>query len=266
VIARFVAPKTPLIITTHGADLYALNKGIASRLKRRALLAAAHVTTVNNDMRSRLISWGVASERTTALPMGVSLQAALATTGSPVSGRITAVGRVVEKKGFSVLIEALEKHLDVERWNLTIVGDGPLRAELENQARGLAVTFAGQLSREKVLQALADTEIFALPSVTAASGDQEGLPVVLLEAAAMGCAIVASDLPGINEALTDGVDALLVPAGDAAALAHAIDRLLNDPALRSRLGAAARSRAEHYRIERIGAEYSEIVARAITAP
>jgi glycosyltransferase involved in cell wall biosynthesis len=73
-------------------------------------------------------------------------------------------------------------------------------------------------------------------------------------------------LPGINEALTDGVDALLVPAGDAAALAHAIDRLLNDPALRSRLGAAARSRAEHYRIERIGAEYSEIVARAITAP
>jgi glycosyltransferase involved in cell wall biosynthesis len=263
VIASLVAPRIPLVITTHGADLYALNRGIPSLLKRRAMRSAAHVTTVNTDMQSTIQQWGVSPERTTALPMGVSLTAALVTSVDRVPGRVTVVGRLVEKKGFAYLISALANGVEPRRWNLTVVGDGPLRSQLERQARGWGVTFAGQLARENVLAALAETEVFVLPSVTAASGDQEGLPVALLEAAAMGCAIVASDLPGINEALTDGLNALLVPPGDTEALAAAVDRLLRDPYLRARLGHAARARSVHYGIERIGAEYSKVVYRAI---
>ncbi|WIB35298.1 glycosyltransferase [Curtobacterium sp. MCJR17_043] len=120
-----------------------------------------------------------------------------------------AVGRLVEKKGFGNLIEALRGVEDVP-WSLTVVGDGPWRERLERQAAGLPVTFLGQRGKSEVLATLASATVVALPSVAAANGDQEGLPVTLLEAAAVGAAIVASDLPGIREVVRDDRSGLLV--------------------------------------------------------
>ena len=255
----------PTLVTTHGGDIYALNNPIFLAIKRRVLGWAGAVATVNKDMIAKLESWGLPADKLHLLPMGVSLtevaEAGKAITSEP--GRILVVGRLVEKKGFGVLLEALREHVTATGWRLTIVGDGPLRDELESQAAGLDVTFTGQLGREDVLHEMARTSVLALPSVSAASGDQEGLPVVLLEAAAMGCAIIASDLPGINEALTDGVNGVLVEQGDAVALGAAIDRLLSDDAVRTRLGAAAETRAIDYSIESIGAGYRAVIS-AIT--
>jgi glycosyltransferase involved in cell wall biosynthesis len=261
--ARLAAPRVPLVLTTHGGDLYALNGPPVGALKRWLLRRAERVATVNADMAERLRGWRVNPDSLSVLPMGVPLEAAGSVEGHREPGRILVVGRLVEKKGFAILIDALRRHVPDREWEATVVGDGPLRGQLERQARGWRVHFAGQQSRESVLTQLATCSIFVLPSVRAESGDQEGLPVALLEAAAMGCPIVASDLPGINEALTDGVTALLVPPGDAEALGAAVQRLLADAQLRARLGAAARERSRDFSVERIGAAYSDLVDQAI---
>jgi glycosyltransferase involved in cell wall biosynthesis len=265
IAARIAAPRIPVLITTHGGDVYALNNALAVRLKKSILRRAARVTTVNAEMASRLSGWGVDTSRMRVLPMGVPLDDVIAARAItvPVPGRITVVGRLVEKKGFGVLLNALRR-LDDTGWTLHIIGDGPLRADLERRAAGLPVTFLGQRGRDEVLREMGQSEIVAIPSVSAASGDQEGLPVVLLEAAAMGCAIVASDLPGLNEALTDRVDGLLVPQGDEAALAEAIQSLFHDEDLRHRLAAAAAIRGAGYSAESIGARYRDVVRETLT--
>ncbi len=267
VSATMTAKHVPLLVTTHGGDVYALNNPVALRVKRRVLGRAKAVTTVNAEMIAQLESWGVAASKLTLLPMGVPLdQAGAARQGAKqVPGRLLVVGRLVEKKGITVLLDALRNHVASDAWTLTIVGDGPLRQQLEQEAKGLPVTFAGQLSRERVLEEMAAASILVLPSVSALSGDKEGLPVVLLEAAAMGSAIIASDLPGINEALTDGVNGLLVPQQDATALGGAVDRLLGDDALRTKLGAGALRRADDYSLARIGAGYRGVLARMLDA-
>lgn len=263
--ARAVARGIPTLVTTHGGDIYALNNPIFLAIKKRVLSWAKAVTTVNADMIAKLESWGLPPAKLHMLPMGVSLTE-VAKAGASVEsepGRILVVGRLVEKKGFGVLLEALRNHVAHRDWSLTIVGDGPLREELEQQAEGLPVSFTGQLGRAEVLHEMARSSVLALPSISAESGDQEGLPVVLLEAAAMGCAIVASNLPGINEALTDGSTGLLVEQGDAASLGSAIDRLLSSDELRSRIGAAAAERAVDYSIESIGASYRAVIRSMI---
>jgi glycosyltransferase involved in cell wall biosynthesis len=261
IAAMVSARRIPTLITTHGGDVYALNNAAFTRIKSRVLGWARAVTTVNADMMARLASWGIDESKLHLLPMGVPLDdvAEASAASDSVPGRILVVGRLVEKKGFGVLLAALRARAHDPEWNLRIVGDGPLREELQAQAFGLPVEFIGQLGRSEVLREMAEASIVAIPSISAASGDQEGLPVVLLEAAAMGRAIVASDLPGINEALTDGSTALLVAQGDVSALGSAIEALLADSELRERLGAAAAKRAADYGLTTIGAQYRRII-------
>ena len=120
-----------------------------------------------------------------------------------------------------------------------LIGDGPLRGALEGQAAELGiadrVVFAG--SRDDVFDLLPALDVFAL------SSRFEGLPIALLEAMATGIAPVTSSVGGIPEVITDGEDGLLVPPGDPAALASALDKVLNDPALRADLGRRAATRA-----------------------
>lgn len=137
-------------------------------------------------------------------------------------------------KGHDVLLTALARHgQELPHLTVTCAGDGPLRAALTAQAPA-GVRFAGNCPDLPVL--LRDHAIVVLPS------REETTPLALLEAMAAGRAIVASALPGITAILRDGEEALLVPPGDADALAAALRRLHDDAALRARLGAAARAR------------------------
>ena len=113
-------------------------------------------------------------------------------------------------------------------------------------AAGLAdgVTLDGRLTRSEIIDALATADLLVAPSVVAANGKREGIPVVLMEAMSCGLPVVASRLSGIPELVEDGVNGFLVPPGDPEALADAIERLHADPGLRARLGAAARRRIE----------------------
>ena len=106
------------------------------------------------------------------------------------------------------------------------------------------IRFDGQRTRAEVIATLGEVDLLAAPSVHARDGKREGIPVVLMEAMSCGLPVVASRLSGIPELVQDEADGLLVPPGDAAALAAAIGRVMDDPELRRRLGAAARVKVQ----------------------
>lgn len=264
-VATLAAPGVPVVVTTHGGDIYALRAAPLVRLKRWIFGRSAHVTTVNSEMRDRLTEWGVPESRSTVIPMGVDLGPARDTRArvAPQEHHVVAVGRLVEKKGFGNLIEALRGLGDDVPWRLTVVGDGPYRTQLEQQAAGLPVSFLGQRGRTEVLETLASATVVAVPSIPAANGDQEGLPVTLLEAAAVGAAIVASDLPGIRDVVQDDVSGVLVPPGDVPALRAALQRVLTDDTARTRYQEQAVVSAAEFSTERIGERYRAVLRAAI---
>jgi glycosyltransferase involved in cell wall biosynthesis len=216
-------------------------------------------------MREKLISLGIPAEKIAVLPMGVDTGAVAAVAKSleTVPGQLLVVGRLVEKKGIEFLLDALRTRNLATRLSVKVIGDGPLRGELEALAADLPVAFLGQQGRTQVLAAIAQSQFMAIPSVTAASGDQEGLPVTLLEGAAGGIAVVASNLPGIDEVIEHEVSGLLVPQRDSAALATALERLLDDPKLATRMAAGIATAAKRYDLSVIGEAYCEQLEQAI---
>jgi colanic acid/amylovoran biosynthesis glycosyltransferase len=156
------------------------------------------------------------------------------------------VARLVPKKGTCVLIEAFGgiagRHPGAR---LVIIGDGPLRAELQAQARsgpaGSRITFTGGLPNDEVVAHLACAAVLAVPSVTAPNGDAEGLPICALEAMACGVPVVASRHGGIPEAVVDGSTGSLVEERDVGGLGQRLSALLDDAALRERMARAGRA-------------------------
>jgi glycosyltransferase involved in cell wall biosynthesis len=265
VAALLAGRRVPWVLTTLGGDVYALKDPVSIRLKRAVLRRSRAVTTMNEDMRDQLVALGAPPASTRVLPMGADVDAirAAAAHAERVPGRILFVGRLVEKKGLAVLLKAVSQLTDLAGWSLQVVGDGPLRAELERQAQGLPVTFVGALGRSQLAVAYASAAVVVFPSVAASSGDQDGLPVALLEAMATGAAIVASRMPGIDAAVVPDESGLLAPPGDAAALAEALRRLLTDPGLRERLGKAASARSEEFSVGATGERYRALLHEAL---
>jgi colanic acid/amylovoran biosynthesis glycosyltransferase len=254
--ALIAAPTVPKLVTSHGGDVYGLRDRVSRRLFRAVLNNADAVTTMNTEMRDRLVELGADPATTVVLSMGADVAAIrpLAAAAERRTGRILFVGRLVEKKGVSVLLEAL-RLLDVGGYDLRVVGDGPLRSKLTSESSGVAATFVGVLGREALAAEFGAASIAVFPSVPAASGDQDGLPVALLEAMSAGCAVLASNLPGLRDAVEDGRSGLLTTPGSALELATALGRLLGDPALCDQLGRAAATRAEHFSVDAIGGRY-----------
>ena len=156
------------------------------------------------------------------------------------------VGRLVERKGVSHLVDAvslLRSGVDVR---LVIVGDGPERARIESRVRehGLdgRVAVRGRVSEAELQAAYAAADVFVLPAVMDRRGDTEGLGVVLLEAMNYGVPVIASDIGGIVDIVVNNETGVLVRAGDAQALADALERVLGDASLARRLGDAGRRR------------------------
>ena len=159
---------------------------------------------------------------------------------------ILSVGRLVEKKGTDVLLEALAQ-LPVDlHWRLVHVGGGPLKDKLERQARELGiadrVAWRGARTQTELLAEYRAGDLFALASRVARDGDRDGLPNVLAEAQSQGLACVATRVSGIPELIEHGATGLLVAPEEPAELARALETLLRDPFRRRALGEAGRRR------------------------
>ncbi len=165
------------------------------------------------------------------------------------------VGRLVPKKGFDVLLAAAVRlAARGVAFRVCIAGDGPELARLRMQAGapGLAgrVEFPGACSAAHVRALLRDADLFVLPCRVDAEGDRDGIPVVLMEAMAAGVPVVSGDLPALRELVQPGVTGLLVPPGDADALADCLAGLLADPEQRAVLAAGGRRRVtEEFALE-----------------
>lgn len=157
---------------------------------------------------------------------------------------IVSVGRLVPKKGHTHVVEAAkllrERHV---KFRLDIYGQGDLRPTLQEQIdeAGLAaaVRLHGARTQDELIDVYRRADAFVLAPVVAPNGDRDGIPNVLLEAMATGLPAVSTAISGIPEVITDGVNGLLVPSGDPAALADALACLITDPMVRQRLGKQA---------------------------
>ena len=159
---------------------------------------------------------------------------------------ILSVGRLVEKKGTDVLLEALARLSSHLNWKFIHVGGGPLRRSLERHAGALGISsrveWRGALTQEKLLVEYRSADLFVLASRIARDGDRDGLPNVLLEAQTQGLACVATRVSAIPELVRDGQTGLLVEPNDPDALARALEALISAPARRRTLGQAGQSR------------------------
>jgi glycosyltransferase involved in cell wall biosynthesis len=157
--------------------------------------------------------------------------------------RIVSVGRAVSKKGLGDLLQALAALPPDLHWRFAHVGGGDLLNSLKAQAQatGIAdkVAFLGPKTQPDIIALLREADLFALPSKKAASGDRDGLPNVIMEAASQKLAIVATDFAGIPEFIRHQTDGELVPPGDWEALSNAINLLAREPERRKALGESA---------------------------
>jgi len=236
----------PFSFTAHARDVYRTNP---DRLRER-IAAADFVVVCNGAAREHLQRIARAEDRDKLLLEyhGVDVEkfspARRATNvGEPV---VLSAGRLVEKKGFDVLLRAcaLLKERGVS-FRCVIVGGGPERGRLEKLIRelglGSAVSLPGACSQEELIDRYSAATVFALPCVVLDDGDRDGIPNVLVEAMAMGLPVVSTAISGIPELVRSGENGLLVGQRDAHALASALELLLRDATLRERLGASARA-------------------------
>jgi glycosyltransferase involved in cell wall biosynthesis len=184
------------------------------------------------------------------------------------SGELLFVGRLIQRKGAEFAIRAVAELVRAGRsTRLTIVGDGPERAALAALAESLGVDarvgFTGALTPALVRSHYERARVLLMPAITDWKGEQEGFGMVIVEAMAYGVPVVASRSGGIPDIIRDGENGLLVPEADGAALAAAVGRLLDDPALAHRLGEAGRTEArDRFSPRGIAARFDAVYRRA----
>lgn len=236
----------------------------ALRVARDAELRhAAHVFTPSAYLRELAVSWGVPAERVSVLPNPTpplpelrprdELRDELGLSGPALAF----AGRLTAQKSLGIALEAVARNEGVE---LLIAGDGDERATLERRTveleLGDRVRFLGAQPRTRVL------ELFRAADASILSSSWENFPHTVVEALAVGTPVLATAIGGVAEVVRDGENGLLVPAGDAAALAEAVRRFFADEALRERLRAGAAPSVAEYAPELVFARLEAALIRA----
>jgi len=243
----------PLAVTYHGGDATKethyrrrLVPTIYQRRLPELLRHAALIHCVSDHIRDTLLERGFPGEKLRVIRYGIEPAGRGPSEPPPAHPYVLFAGRFVEKKGATHLLEAMRilasRGAAIE---LALIGDGPLAGDLRKQARPLAkANFLGWLPNEEVRRWMRGALAVCVPSVTAGTGDQEGLPNVVLEALAAGAPVIASRHGGITEVIEHGRSGLIVEPSDPRQLADAVASVLRDPALRRRIAEAGQKVAE----------------------
>jgi glycosyltransferase involved in cell wall biosynthesis len=244
----------PLVVSVHGSDIYVAEKLFPARLVAGAVFRAADaITACSQDLAKRAVALGADAARVEVVPYGVDVSRFRPDRGSRDTLRqqlrlsagdvlVFAAGRLVRKKGFEYLVDALT-YLPPNIM-LALAGGGDLNDELvaRSASAGVAdrVRLLGNRSQDEVAEWLSAADIIVVPSVRDDAGNVDGLPNVVLEALASGSPLVTTPAGGIGAVVESGKTALIVPERDPERLSHAIGQLAANPALRAALGEAAR--------------------------
>lgn len=273
-LLRFSGCRTPYLVTSHGADLYSLRGPFLNALKRRIAKGSAAMTVVSSAMGAEVERLHMQPPRLDVLPMGVDLQGRFVpdATQHRRADRLLFVGRLVPKKGLTHLLDALPqvlaRHPSV---TLVIAGFGPeeqaLRAQVQRLDLGSRVEFLGARPQSELPALYRSASLFVAPFVRDASGDQEGLPVALMEAIACGCPVVAGDVAGLQDLLGSASRDICVDPRDSAALAAAILAALDNPdAARARALKLRQAVAERVDWSVIAAGYARLLKGCVHTP
>jgi glycosyltransferase involved in cell wall biosynthesis len=239
----------PVLVTAHGSDVYAVRGRIQRRLKTWALTRVRYVTAVSFNLLREICDLGLTSDvKSDVISMGVDTQRF-----EPSKRRddlveklgverpiILFVGRLYEQKGVQYLLDAMPAVLHkFPRATLLIIGHGPLREQLSEQARVLKISdsirFLGALPPDQLPAYYATADVFVAPSIIGESGDREAFGLVYAEAMASGCPVIGSEIGGTKELIINNKTGVLVPQKDSAALSEAICRVLSNNELKTRI-------------------------------
>jgi glycosyltransferase involved in cell wall biosynthesis len=272
VMGRRLGKKTLIKIANSGphSDLLRMRHNDMLPGQRQMLpvaLSADCLVALSPEIVAELLAAGVPRERIVVIPNGVELSQP-PRCDYRLHGAVTVVyvGRLHPSKGLHVLLPAFEQAARQRpdlHWRLWLVGDGPLRPELEAQARQLglaqAVTFWGQV--DDVSECLARADLFVLPSLS------EGLSNALLEAMSAGLPCIASRIGGNTTLIQDGETGLLIVPDAQAELTQALTRLAGSEPLRQKLGQQARQKvAAEYSLACVAQRYGELYDRLLNHP
>jgi len=261
-VALPFAKKLPLAVGLHGSDVFLAEKGLARALTKRALKRASLLTGCSPELVERVCAVGFPAAESSVIPYGVDTvtfspaetdehrAAALEwrrELGIPEDAVMAlGVGRMVTKKGFHILIDALPELMERHpNFHLVLGGTGDRLEEFRTKTETWRdrVHLPGIVYRDRLPDLNRAADFFVLPAVHDPKGNVDGLPNVILEAMASGLPIAASGITGIPLAVTDGDNGRLFPEQDPAALIEPLGQLIADAETRQRMGQRSRERA-----------------------
>jgi glucosyltransferase len=273
----------PLVVTLHGHDVSIRKEcyrsgGHGFQQKRYPDQFAVmvrqrnvHFISVSNVLRQTAIDFGVPKDRIAVRYTGIDVRK-FEPGPKPISERrrrIVFVGRLVEMKGCAYLIEAFaEISRSIPGAELVVIGDGPLRGDLEALARKLdvRVQFLGAVTQDIVKRQLDEASVFCLPSITASNGNFESFGMVLLEAQACGVPVVTSALGG-KESIADGVTGFTFPEKDVRTLIRHVCEILRNSELALRLShVGPRFVRQHFDIVKCTEKIEDLYDQILLAP
>jgi glycosyltransferase involved in cell wall biosynthesis len=238
----------PYTFTAHAKDIF--HESVEAEDMKRKLSDAATVITVSDyNLEYLQQTYGAAAVRVQRIYNGLDLTQLAYKSPLHRPPQIISVGRLIEKKGVPILIDACAILANRGcQFNCQIIGAGALEAELREQIQQLGlqsiVEIIGPRPQNEVFEQVQKAAVFAAPYVIGKDGNRDGLPTVLLESMALGTPCVSTDVTGIPEVVRDQETGLMVPQHDPKALADALERLLTDPTLRVQLATQARQLIE----------------------
>lgn len=270
----------PYVVHFHGYDASSFPDkfgGLGKLYLKPVWQHAGRVLTVSEFMAKRLTSLGCPERKLAIVHMAIDCDVIEFRGRHLADGPITIlqIGRFVQKKGHQFFLDAItrltQRSPQLPSFKVIMGGDGPLRNEMKASAESLGlsgvVEFPGWLDHNQVQRLLTQAHLFVQPSVTAASGDTEGIPTTLMEAMAAGLPIISTRHTGIPELVEEGASGLLVDEHDVQGLADALEQLITNPQHWPAMGSAGRAKVQaefslQYQRQRLGEIYAAVLDEA----
>jgi colanic acid/amylovoran biosynthesis glycosyltransferase len=269
--------RAPIVTQFHGYDISSYVRGKGENVYRHLFAKGDLFLCVSERIRARIVALGCDERKTRIQHTGVktkNIPFALRAPEASGAIRLLTVGRLVEKKGIEFGLRAVARLIhDYPQLDYTIVGDGPERDALTTLSHELGLgnhaRLVGAKTRETVARLMEGAHILLAPSISARNGDEEGIPVVLMEALASGLPVVSTDHAGIPELVSHGASGLLAPERDPEALADHVKLLITHPSACREMALAGRQTVEtQFDVDALNAQlfaqYKEISERVLT--